>query len=70
MPEQSKAPEPQSVPVLSGTQVVQDFLDSIVNDPNLDSPTVTAIQQLYHDDKLSHINLLRKLQDARKETNA
>ena len=52
--------------ILSGPEIVRQFLSSLVSDAALDSPTVTAIRQLYQDNKLSHTNLLRKLEEQRK----
>jgi hypothetical protein len=66
MPNQPDAPDDTKESILSGPQVVRKFLDSLVSDTALDSPTVAAIHQLYRDNRLSHTNLLRKLEEERK----
>ena len=66
MPDQTETPDAQGVAILSGPQVVRDFLGAIAKDTSLDPHTIAVIRQLYQDNKLSLTNLLNKLQEARK----
>lgn len=66
MLKQPDSPDNAKESILSGPEIVRQFLSSLVSDAALDSPTVTAIRQLYQDNKLSHTNLLRKLEEQRK----
>jgi hypothetical protein len=66
MPEPTEPTQTQTETIRSGPQVVQDFLTELQNDAAVDHSTLAAIRQLYQDEKLTHTNLLRKLEDARK----
>ena len=54
--------------IKSAQQVVSDFLQSLTEKPKLDSKTVTAINNLHTEGKLTNIRLLRSLDEIRQET--
>jgi hypothetical protein len=66
MPKQTDEPDNAKQSILAGPEVVRKFLDSLANDPALDASTVSVIHQLYQDNKLTHTNLLSKLEGERK----
>lgn len=64
--EQSANSDNAKAAIDSGPEVVRKFLDSLPNDAGLDPATVSVIRQLHQDHKLTHTNLLSKLEAERK----
>ena len=52
--------------IKSASIVLSDFLDEQAKDENLDAASVSAIVSLRKERKLTKINLLRQLEEARK----
>jgi hypothetical protein len=55
--------------IRSGPEIVAAFIAGLKTDPALDGPTVSAIDVLYGDERLTAANLLRYLEEARGKTN-
>ena len=53
--------------IRSGPQLIADFLEGIKCVEGIDRPTVDSIQELYRDNKLTWINLVRLLEETRGE---
>lgn len=66
MPQQSADSDSTMETIDSGPDVVRKFLDSLPSDATLDPATVSVIRQLHQDHKLTHTNLLSKLEAERK----
>jgi hypothetical protein len=58
----------QSQNIQSGPEIVSDFLRKIGADTSLDKDTVNAIEGLHGTGKLTVINLLKNLENARGRT--
>jgi len=65
MPETIIDPQGQGQTIQSGPDVVTDFVRKISADKNLDKDTVAAIERLHQAGKLTAINLLKSLENAR-----
>jgi len=51
--------------IKSAREVLTDFLDEQAQDERLDAATLSAIRELRAEGKLTKINLLRRLEEAR-----
>ncbi len=59
--------QPHDAKIQSGPEIVADFIKQIKNDTLLDQPVVEALETLRSADKLTVINLLRSLEEARRK---
>jgi hypothetical protein len=55
--------------IRSGPEIVAAFIAGLKTDPTLDGQTVSVIDALNGDDRLTVTNLLRYLEEARGKTN-
>ncbi len=65
MTETTIHPQDQSQNIQSGPEIVENFLRKIGADQSLDKDTVDSIQGLHRAGKLTAINLLKGLENAR-----
>ena len=68
MPEETPNSNSNAIQVRSGPEIVADFVSTLKGDPQLDAPTVEAIENLFQDKRLTPTNLLKLLEDARGKT--
>ena len=69
MPTKEPSYEVTDEAIRSGSEIVTDFIATLKTDPVLDGPTVSVIDDLYGDERLTVTNLLRYLEEARGKTN-